>query len=164
MAAVLCLSVLVSITMGMQLARAQTCGTFAEAGENENSDGGLTIRTSRGTWGACTACPAGQVGANPEDDCQACGVYLDPDSGPAFRGAWGACTGCPKGSYAATITDDCKNCGDYDNPASNPPDSTTQFAGATSASQCVCSPGSMYVPTEEVCGECNGGAGQPPCP
>ena len=42
MAAVLCISVLVSITMGMQLARAQTCGTFAEAGENENSDGGLT--------------------------------------------------------------------------------------------------------------------------
>ena len=140
------LLLLLSALLSALPARAQTCGTKAVAGENDNADGGRTTRESRMVDGVCEACPAGQLGTNPEDDCQACGVYYDPFLGPHFRGAWGACTGCPIGSYAATINDDCMNCGDYDNPSTNPPGGTTDGANATSVAECMCGPGKMYEP------------------
>eukprot|EP00946_MAST-07B_sp_MAST-7B-sp1_P003828 g3828.t1 len=137
------------------------CGTYAVAGYNEDFDGPKTIRESRGTSGNCSACPAGQLGTNPEDDCQACGLLFDPNLGSLFRGEWGNCSGCPKGSYAATITDDCQICGNYSDPVADPPYGTTAKSGATNVTECMCGPGKMYVPSEEICGECQGGAGVP---
>ncbi len=161
MPALLPLLSVLATALALHPARAQTCGTYAVAAEAEDGENPMTARVSRGDWGSCLACPAGQLGANPEDNCQACGSSLDHNVGPQLRGEWGACTGCPKGSYAATVTDDCQFCGDFENPATNPPFGTTATSGATSVSQCMCRPGFTYVISEEVCGECQGGQGVP---